>query len=87
MRILNKEILVKGETAVTKIDVYAPLIASKAKPGQFIVLMVKPEGERIPLTVVEADKASGAWIQHKAFRNNECRRFFACYRGSSGTCD
>ncbi len=35
----------------TLISVYAPLIAKKAKAGQFIILRVNEAGERIPLTV------------------------------------
>ena len=35
----------------TLISVYAPLIAEKAKAGQFIILRVNENGERIPLTV------------------------------------
>ena len=60
MKILKKEILaeVKG-TRTTKMEVEAPLVARKAKAGQFVVLMVKEEGERIPLTVVSADKKAG----------------------------
>ena len=61
MKILNKEILTKIQgTKVTKMEIEAPLIAGKAKPGQFVVLMVKEEGERIPLTVVSADAKKGA---------------------------
>ena len=36
---------------VTQIEVEAPLVARKARPGQFIILRVDEEGERIPLTV------------------------------------
>ncbi|MGE4484002.1 MAG: sulfide/dihydroorotate dehydrogenase-like FAD/NAD-binding protein [Oscillospiraceae bacterium] len=36
---------------ITQISVYAPLIAKKAKPGQFIILRVDEKGERIPLTI------------------------------------
>ena len=36
---------------VTMMDVEAPLIARKAQPGQFIILRVDENGERIPLTV------------------------------------
>ncbi|MDR0986296.1 MAG: sulfide/dihydroorotate dehydrogenase-like FAD/NAD-binding protein [Ruminococcus sp.] len=36
----------------------APLIAKKALPGQFIILRVDENGERIPLTVAETDKSS-----------------------------
>ena len=61
MKILNKEILNQAEGArVTKLEVYAPDIARKAKPGQFVALMVSKEGERIPLTICSADKAKGS---------------------------
>ena len=35
----------------------APLIAKKAEPGQFIILRVDEQGERIPLTVADFDTA------------------------------
>lgn len=47
------------ETRVIKIRVASPLIAGSARPGQFVVLMATAEGERIPLTVVDADPGSG----------------------------
>ena len=36
---------------VTQMEIEAPLVAAKAKPGQFIILRVDENGERIPLTV------------------------------------
>lgn len=55
MKIIRKQILtdVMGVRLV-KFQIEAPSIAKKAQPGQFIVAMVKEEGERIPLTIVEA---------------------------------
>ncbi len=44
---------------VTQMEILAPLVANKAKPGQFIILRVNEEGERIPLTVAGVDKARG----------------------------
>ncbi len=44
---------------VVRIEVYAPLIARKAKPGQFIILRVHSRGERVPLTISDADPQSG----------------------------
>ena len=44
---------------VTQMEIEAPLVANKAKPGQFIILRVDEEGERIPLTIAGADKAEG----------------------------
>lgn len=37
----------------------APLITQKVQPGQFIVLRIHEEGERIPLTIADTDKAKG----------------------------
>ena len=45
--------------SVTQIEVYAPLVAKKAKPGQFIILRVDEDGERIPLTVAGTNKEEG----------------------------
>lgn len=40
---------------VTQMEIEAPLVAKKAKAGQFIILRVDEEGERIPLTVAGTD--------------------------------
>ncbi len=44
---------------VTLMDIEAPLIAKKAQPGQFIILRVDENGERIPLTVADYDREKG----------------------------
>lgn len=44
---------------VTLMEIDAPLIAKKAQPGQFIILRVDEEGERIPLTVAGYDREAG----------------------------
>ena len=44
---------------ITLIEVYAPLIAKKAKAGQFIIFRVDAEGERVPLTIAYTDKEKG----------------------------
>lgn len=44
---------------VTQMEIEAPLIANKALPGQFIILRVDEEGERIPLTIAGCNKAEG----------------------------
>ncbi|MCS7202532.1 MAG: sulfide/dihydroorotate dehydrogenase-like FAD/NAD-binding protein [Dictyoglomus sp.] len=49
-KILKKEELAPG---VKLIEVHAPLIAQKAKPGQFVILRVNEKGERIPLTIAD----------------------------------
>ena len=45
---------------VTMMEIEAPLVAKKAKAGQFIILRVDEEGERIPLTIAGTDAATGA---------------------------
>lgn len=44
---------------VTQMEIEAPLVAHKALPGQFIILRVDAEGERIPLTVAGTDNQNG----------------------------
>ena len=44
---------------VTLMDIEAPLVAKKAKAGQFIILRVDGDGERIPLTVAGCDQEKG----------------------------
>ena len=55
-RILEKESL--NET-VTRMVIEAPLVARKAKAGQFIILRVNENGERIPLTIAGYDREKG----------------------------
>ena len=54
--IVNKVCL---NPTVTRMDILAPLVAKKAEPGQFIILRVDNEGERIPLTVADYDREKG----------------------------
>ena len=44
---------------VVMMDIEAPLVAKKAEAGQFIILRVDEEGERIPLTVAGYDREGG----------------------------
>ncbi|MCX5701296.1 MAG: sulfide/dihydroorotate dehydrogenase-like FAD/NAD-binding protein [Candidatus Omnitrophica bacterium] len=61
MKILGKEVLADSQgVRIVKITIQSLDIAAKAKAGQFVVLMVKEEGERIPLTVVNADPKKGS---------------------------
>lgn len=46
-------------STVTMMDIYAPLVAKKAEAGQFIILRVDENGERIPLTVAGFDRNAG----------------------------
>ncbi len=55
-KIVDKKVL--GEfngIKITQIKVFSPVIAQHYQPGQFVILMVVEEGERIPLTITEAD--------------------------------
>jgi len=58
---MANEIIFKEELApeVKLIKVRAPLIARKAKSGQFVILRVNEEGERIPLTLIDWDPKDG----------------------------
>ena len=55
-KILEKKCL---NPTVTLMRVEAPLVARKAEPGQFIILRVSEDGERIPLTVADYDREKG----------------------------
>ena len=55
-KITDKRVL---NPTVTMMDIYAPLVAKKAQAGQFIILRVDEEGERIPLTVAGYDREAG----------------------------
>ncbi len=55
-RIIHKTVL---NPTVTQMEIEAPLIARKAQPGQFIILRVDEEGERIPLTIADYNRVAG----------------------------
>lgn len=55
-RIVKKEQL---NPTVTRMEIEAPLIARKAQAGQFVILRVDEDGERIPLTVADYDRVAG----------------------------
>ena len=55
-KIVEKKIL---NPTVIQLWIEAPLVANKAKPGQFIILRVDEDGERIPLTVAGVNKNNG----------------------------
>ena len=55
-RIAKKKIL---NRTVIEMDIVSPLVAKKAKPGQFIILRTDDDSERIPLTVAGTDKENG----------------------------
>ncbi|MBU0605402.1 MAG: sulfide/dihydroorotate dehydrogenase-like FAD/NAD-binding protein [Candidatus Omnitrophica bacterium] len=61
MKILKRRALADSSaTRITSIEVLSPDIARKARPGQFIALMVSDKGERIPLTIVDTNKDTGS---------------------------
>jgi len=55
-RIVTKEAL---KPAVTLYEIEAPMVAKKAQPGQFIILRVDENGERIPITIHDYDAEKG----------------------------
>ncbi len=55
-RILDRKEL---NPTVIQMEIEAPLVAAKAEPGQFIILRVDEEGERIPLTIAGYDREKG----------------------------
>ncbi|MGN0684326.1 MAG: sulfide/dihydroorotate dehydrogenase-like FAD/NAD-binding protein, partial [Oscillospiraceae bacterium] len=55
-KIVKKKVL---NPTVTLMEVDAPMVAAKAEPGQFIILRVDENGERIPLTVADFDREKG----------------------------
>ena len=54
--VLSKEAL---NPTVSRMVLSAPLIAAKAKAGQFIILRARSESERIPLTIADYDREKG----------------------------
>ncbi len=55
-RIAKKRVL---NPTVSLMEIKAPAVARKAEPGQFIILRVDGEGERIPLTIADFDREAG----------------------------
>jgi ferredoxin/flavodoxin---NADP+ reductase len=56
-KILRREEMAEGTVILNEIE--APLIAKKAKPGQFVILKANEDGERIPLTMADTDPDKG----------------------------
>lgn len=55
------KIVERKELAPTEFEIFvdAPRIADKAQPGQFVILRIDEQGERIPLTIVDTDPEKG----------------------------
>ncbi len=56
-RILSKQVLAPD---IVRFWIDAPHIARKRRPGQFVIVRLRETGERIPLTIADADPPSGA---------------------------
>jgi len=56
-KIVRREEMAEGTVVLNEIE--APLIAKKAKPGQFVILKANETGERIPLTMADTDPEKG----------------------------
>ncbi|MBA3027397.1 MAG: sulfide/dihydroorotate dehydrogenase-like FAD/NAD-binding protein [Desulfobacteraceae bacterium] len=56
-KIVKREEMAEGTVVLNEIE--APLIAKKAKPGQFVILKADETGERIPLTMADTDPEKG----------------------------
>jgi ferredoxin--NADP+ reductase len=56
-KIVERKEMSGGTVVLNEIE--APLIARKARPGQFVILKANETGERIPLTMAEADPQKG----------------------------
>jgi ferredoxin--NADP+ reductase len=56
-KIVKREEMANGTVVMNEIE--APLIARKAKPGQFVILKATETGERIPLTMADTDPEKG----------------------------
>ena len=56
-KIVRREEMAEGTVVLNEIE--APLIAKKAKPGQFVILKANETGERIPLTMADTDTEKG----------------------------
>ncbi|WP_147819094.1 sulfide/dihydroorotate dehydrogenase-like FAD/NAD-binding protein [Salidesulfovibrio onnuriiensis] len=56
-KILHKKELIPGQTSLLVID--APQIAKKAQPGNFVILRIDEQGERVPLTIADKDREAG----------------------------
>src|SRR5699024_1313291 len=52
-KMLKKE---KLNESVTGMVIKAPFVAKKAEPGQFIILRVDKDGERVPFTIADYDR-------------------------------
>ena len=55
-KIVEKKLLAPN---IYSFDIEAPRVANSAEPGQFVIVIVDDEGERVPLTICDYDKEKG----------------------------
>ncbi len=78
--IIRKERL---NESVTLMEIFAPLVAKKAEPGQFVILRASKDGERIPLTIADFDRekstvtiifqvVGGTTLELNALKEGDC---------------
>lgn len=79
---------------VTMMEIEAPLVAKKAEPGQFIILRVNEDGERIPLTIAGYDREKGTVriisrlsVQQQLCLMQKRRRIHSGFRRSPWRCN
>ena len=65
-KIIKKRFLNEAKNTIEMV-VEAPLVAKKAKAGQFIILRVDEDGERIPLTIAGYNREQGS-VDIRVFR-------------------
>lgn len=54
--IVSRQVLAER---IVKFQIYAPQIANKSKPGQFVIIRLSDNGERVPLTIVDQNPRAG----------------------------
>ena len=69
-KIVKKETL---NSVVELMEIHAPFVARKCEPGQFIILRVDEDGERVPLTIADYDREKETVKPEK--RRRVCSRF------------
>ena len=56
-KVVRRKDMADGTVILNEIE--APMIARKAKPGQFVILKANETGERVPLTLADTDPEKG----------------------------
>ncbi len=60
-QIIDKKIIGEYDNVkIVQMEILSPVIAQNFRPGQFVILMVVQEGERIPLTITDVDLDKGS---------------------------